>query len=106
MQAALERDVGRELQTTPGEAQMPACPANGIRSMLMLAPGCSPLWLQSELTTSPDAITNSGGMPTFGEQVSAVRCGQAGASALLVIGADVGDLRAGLVSLVLRGWLV
>jgi hypothetical protein len=39
-------------------------------------------------------------------QVSAVRCGQAGASALLVIGADVGDLRAGLVSLVLRGWLV
>jgi hypothetical protein len=31
---------------------------------------------------------------------------QAGASALLVIGADVGDLRAGLVSLVLRGWLV
>ena len=74
MQAALERNVvvGRELQTTPGEAQMPACPANGIRSMLMLAPGCSPLWLQSELTTSPDAITNSGGMPTFGEQVSAV----------------------------------
>ena len=68
MQAALERDVGRELQTTPGEAQMPACPANGIRSMLMLAPGCSPLWLQSELTTSPDAITNSGGMPTFGDQ--------------------------------------
>jgi hypothetical protein len=80
MQAALERDVGRELQTTPGEAQMPACPANGIRSMLMLAPGCSPLWLQSELTTSPDAITNSGGMPTFGEQVSAVNCG--GPSAL------------------------
>jgi hypothetical protein len=32
-------------------------------------------------------------------------CGQAGA-ALLVIGADVDDLRAGLVSLVLRGWLV
>jgi hypothetical protein len=38
-------------------------------------------------------------------QRAAVRCGQAGASALLVIGADVGDLRAGLVSLVL-GWLV
>ena len=39
-------------------------------------------------------------------QITAVRCGQAGASALLVIGADVGDLRAGLVSLVLRGRLV
>jgi hypothetical protein len=37
---------------------------------------------------------------------AAVRCGQAGASALLVIGAVVDDLRAGLVSLVLRGWLV
>jgi hypothetical protein len=31
---------------------------------------------------------------------------QPGASALLAIGADVGNLRAGLVSLVLRGWLV
>jgi hypothetical protein len=38
----------------------------------MLASGCSPLWLQSELTTSPDAITDSGGMPTFGEQVAGV----------------------------------
>jgi hypothetical protein len=37
---------------------------------------------------------------------TAVLRGQAGASALLVIGVYVGDLRAGLASLVLRGWLV
>jgi hypothetical protein len=58
------------------------------------------------------AVTGSALQPTTRKKLlitarrPAVRGGQAGASALLVIGADVGDLRAGLVSLVLRGWLV
>jgi hypothetical protein len=84
--------------------------ADHVLQLLGARPRCYPIGRTGRPSRLQLAITRSaasanGAATLVAWSRTAVRCGQAGASALLVIGADVGDLRAGLVSLVL-GWLV